>query len=300
MIDDATLHAMIDNEQVNAFRERGMTPDAPSIRGTAQNPDTFFQAREASNLFYQSCPDIVADKMAQFAELTGREYRPFDYYGHPQADDVIVVMGSASSTVKQAVDHQLALGQKVGVITVHLYRPFSLSHLIAVLPTSVARIAVLDRTKEPGALGEPLYLDVMAALQQAVANQQFPHMPAIVGGRYGLSSKEFTPSHAAGIFNAMIEGQIRHPFTVGIVDDITHLSLPQPNTIDIEPTGRLRALFYGLGADGTVSANKNTIKILGENTPLHTQGILSTTRKNQAGSPPRTYALIVKPSKRHI
>ncbi|MBY5943747.1 pyruvate:ferredoxin (flavodoxin) oxidoreductase [Photobacterium rosenbergii] len=283
VIDDATLHAMIDNEQVNAFRERGLTPDAPSIRGTAQNPDTFFQAREASNLFYQACPDIVADKMAQFAELTGREYRPFDYYGHPQADDVIVVMGSASSTVKQAVDHQLALGQKVGVITVHLYRPFSLSHLIAVLPTSVGRIAVLDRTKEPGALGEPLYLDVMAALQQAVANQQFPHMPAIVGGRYGLSSKEFTPSHAAGIFNAMLEGQIRHPFTVGIVDDITHLSLPQPNTIDIEPAGRLRALFYGLGADGTVSANKNTIKILGENTPLHTQGYFVYDSKKSGG-----------------
>ncbi|WP_299013603.1 pyruvate:ferredoxin (flavodoxin) oxidoreductase [uncultured Photobacterium sp.] len=272
MIDDETIREMIPQEHVDAFHQRGLTPDAPSIRGTAQNPDTFFQAREAANGFYQACPDIVAEKMAQFARQTGREYKLFDYNGHPEATDVIVIMGSASSTVQQAIDFQLSIGRKVGVIAVHLYRPFSLKHFMSVLPASVKQIAVLDRTKEPGSTGEPLYLDVIATIQQAYANGQYPHLPAIMGGRYGLSSKEFNPGHAVSIFKAMAEQTLTHNFTVGINDDITHLSLPTMTNVDAEPDSRLRALFYGLGADGTVSANKNTIKIIGENTELHTQG----------------------------
>nr|WP_157037882.1 pyruvate:ferredoxin (flavodoxin) oxidoreductase [Photobacterium aquae] len=283
LIDDNTLRAMINQQQVDAFHQRGLTPDAPSIRGTAQNPDTFFQAREAANGFYQACPGIVADQMAKFAQLTGRHYQPFDYYGHPEARDITVVMGSAASTVQQAVDHQLSLGKQVGMVSVNLYRPFSLTHLIDILPTTIERIAVLDRTKEPGAPGEPLYLDIAAALQQAVSLERYPQLPAIVGGRYGLSSKEFTPSHANSIFEAMAEQRLSHGFTVGITDDISGLSLPTPAHLNTEPDNRLKALFYGLGADGTVSANKNTIKILGENTALHTQGYFVYDSKKSGG-----------------
>ncbi len=272
MIDDDTIRQMISDDHVDSFHQRGLTPDAPSIRGTAQNPDTFFQAREAANGFYQACPDIVADKMAQFASLSGREYKLFDYYGHPEATEVVVIMGSATSAVEQAIDHLLTTGRKIGIISVHLYRPFSLKHFMSVLSASVQQIAVLDRTKEPGSVGEPLYLDVVSTIQQAHAAKQYPHLPAIMGGRYGLSSKEFNPSHAVSIFNAMAEEQLSHNFTVGICDDITHLSLPAAPVVDTEPSSRLRALFYGLGADGTVSANKNTIKIIGESTDLHTQG----------------------------
>ncbi|WP_036817463.1 pyruvate:ferredoxin (flavodoxin) oxidoreductase, partial [Photobacterium sanctipauli] len=284
LIEDSTLDAMIDQQHVEAFRERGLTPDAPSIRGTAQNPDTFFQAREAANIYYQACPDIVAAKMEKFAELTGREYKLFDYYGHPEATNVLVIMGSACETVQQTIDYQLQLGQKVGVISVHLYRPFSLKHFISVLPASVEQIAVLDRTKEAGAIGEPLYLDVAATLQQAFSDNKIAHLPRVIGGRYGLSSKEFTPSHVAGIFKAMANDCLHHSFTVGINDDITNLSLPPAAQLDLEPNSRLRALFYGLGADGTVSANKNTIKILGENTSLHTQGYFVYDSKKSGGT----------------
>ncbi|MGF1683372.1 pyruvate:ferredoxin (flavodoxin) oxidoreductase [Photobacterium minamisatsumaniensis] len=284
LISDDTIKTMINQNQVDDFHQRGLTPDSPSIRGTAQNPDTFFQAREAANLYYQACPDIVAAKMEQFAQLTGREYKLFDYYGHPEATDVITVMGSASETVQQAVDHQLQLGRKVGVVSVHLYRPFSLKHFLSVLPVTVEQLAVLDRTKEPGAVGEPLYLDVATTLQQAFNQNRFPHLPAVIGGRYGLSSKEFNPSHAVSIFDAMIKRSLHQSFTVGINDDITHLSLPEPTTVDVEPSSRLRALFYGLGADGTVSANKNTIKIIGEGTQLHTQGYFVYDSKKSGGT----------------
>jgi len=284
MIDDDTIRQMIAEDHVDSFHQRGLTPDAPSIRGTAQNPDTFFQAREAANGFYHACPDIVADKMAQFANLTGREYRLFDYYGHPEATDVVIIMGSASSAVEQAIDHLLTTGRKIGIISVHLYRPFSLKHFMSVLPASVQQIAVLDRTKEPGSVGEPLYLDVVSTIQQAHAAKQYPHLPAIKGGRYGLSSKEFNPGHAVSIFNAMADEQLNHNFTVGICDDITHLSLPTAPAVDAEPSSRLRALFYGLGADGTVSANKNTIKIIGENTDLHTQGYFVYDSKKSGGT----------------
>ncbi len=284
MINDDTITEMIDQDAVDAFHQRGLTPDAPSIRGTAQNPDTFFQSREAANSFYTACPDTVADNMAKFAKLTGREYKLFDYYGHPEATNIIIVMGSATSTVQQAVDHQLQAGQKVGVLNVNLYRPFSLKHFLQVLPASVKNIAVLDRTKEPGAMGEPLYLDVVASLTQAVAAQTLSQLPHIMGGRYGLSSKEFNPSHANAIFTAMAEDRLHHNFTVGITDDITHLSLPVKTQIDAEPSSRLRALFYGLGADGTVSANKNTIKIIGENTDLHAQGYFVYDSKKSGGT----------------
>ncbi|MGF1757403.1 pyruvate:ferredoxin (flavodoxin) oxidoreductase [Photobacterium sagamiensis] len=284
MIDDDAIDSMIDQDAVDAFHKRGLTPDAPSIRGTAQNPDTFFQAREAANHYYQACPDIVAEKMAQFAELTGREYKLFDYYGHPEATDVVVVMGSATSTMEQTVDHLLTLGRKVGVVSVHLYRPFSLKHFVQVLPSSVKQIAVLDRTKEPGAMGEPLYLDIVATMNQAVTSGQYSHQPSIVGGRYGLSSKEFNPTHAKAIFDTMAENTLTHNFTVGINDDITHLSLPIGTPVEVEPASRLRALFYGLGSDGTVSANKNTIKIIGENTELHAQGYFVYDSKKSGGT----------------
>ncbi|OAN13621.1 pyruvate:ferredoxin (flavodoxin) oxidoreductase [Photobacterium jeanii] len=284
MIDDDTITAMINQDAVEALRQRGLTPDAPSIRGTAQNPDTFFQSREAANPFYLACPDTVADTMAKFGSLTGREYKLFDYYGHPEAENIIIVMGSATSTVQQAVDQQLKAGHKVGVLNVHLFRPFSLKHFLQVLPASVKNIAVLDRTKEPGALGEPLYLDVVASLAQAVTEQKISQMPTVMGGRYGLSSKEFTPSHVEAIFNAMAHRQLHHNFTVGITDDITHLSLPIGDSHYTEPQTRLRALFYGLGADGTVSANKNTIKIIGENTDLHTQGYFVYDSKKSGGT----------------
>ena len=283
MIDDETIGSMIDKEAVEQFHRRGLTPDTPSVRGTAQNPDTFFQAREAANSYYQACPDIVADKMAQFAALTGRSYKLFDYYGHPEATDIVVVMGSAASTVEQTVDHLLALGRKVGMVTVHLYRPFSLKHFLEALPATVEHIAVLDRTKEPGALGEPLYQDVLTAVNQAVASGQVTYRPVITGGRYGLSSKEFNPAHAMAVFDGMAEKRLTHPFTVGIKDDVTHLSLPLGSSLDVEPASRLRALFYGLGSDGTVSANKNTIKIIGENTELHAQGYFVYDSKKSGG-----------------
>ncbi|WP_273859013.1 pyruvate:ferredoxin (flavodoxin) oxidoreductase [Photobacterium sp. GSS17] len=282
-IDDHTLQAMIDPAHVEEFHQRGLTPDAPSIRGTAQNPDTFFQAREAANLFYQACPDVVADCMTQFGRLTGRFYQPFTYHGDPAATDIIIVMGSASAAVQQAVAFLNQQGHAVGVLTVHLYRPFSFKHFIDALPATIKRIAVLDRTKEPGATGEPLYQDVCAALQQACRQSQYPHLPDIVGGRYGLSSKEFTPAHAARVFEALKTGTLHQSFTVGIQDDITHLSLPQPVEPLREPESRFRALFYGLGADGTVSANKNTLKILGEHTPLHTQGYFVYDSKKSGG-----------------
>ncbi len=266
-LSDDLIKAMISQEALDAFRRRGLTPDNPSIRGTAQNPDVFFQAREAINPYYQACPDIVAEKMSQFAELTGREYRLFDYYGHPEAEHVIVIMGSAASTVQQAIDELLPLNQKVGVIAIHLFRPFSLKHFLAVLPDTTHCLTVLDRTKEPGSLGEPLYQDVVTAILQSGRQ----NLPKVAGGRYGLSSKEFNPNHARAIFAAMHNGTLQHNFTVGIVDDISGLSLPAPQT-SLEPKRQLNAIFYGLGSDGTVSANKNTLKIIGEQTPLNVQG----------------------------
>ncbi len=271
-IDDATIRAVIDDDLVTAHRLRALDPDTPVIRGTAQNPDVFFQAREAANSYHLAVPDIVAADMARFEQLTGRRYGLFDYHGHPEATDVVVVMGSAAGTTEEAVDRLVADGRRVGVVTVRLYRPFDVESFVAALPPSTRRIAVLDRTKEPGSVGEPLYLDVVSALARgwtAAVGESAP--PLVIGGRYGLSSKEFTPSMAISVYDHLSADHARPEFTVGIVDDVTDLSLP-PAEPWHEPSTVRRAVFHGLGSDGTVGANKNTVKILGEHSDLQAQG----------------------------
>ena len=262
------LRALMDPALIRAHRERGLNPDRPVLRGTAQNPDVFFQAREACNRFYDAVPEIVREVMQQFAERTGRRYRLFDYFGAPDAERVIVLMGSGFGAVQEAVEALMARGEKVGVLAVKLFRPFDVSAFLDAMPRSVRHIAVLDRCKEPGALGEPLFLDVMTALAEHWPNE----MPRVIGGRYGLSSKEFTPSMAAAVFHELTKPQPKKRFTIGIVDDVTGLSLPwDPDEIP-EPADVCRAVFYGLGSDGTVGANKNSVKIIGENTSLFAQG----------------------------
>jgi pyruvate-ferredoxin/flavodoxin oxidoreductase len=268
------VKAMIDMELVNAHRRRALSPERPKLRGTAQNPDVFFQAREACNPYYEKCAAIVQKHMDKFAKLVGRQYHLFDYHGAPDADRVIVVMGSGIGVVEEAVDKLVADGEKVGVLKVRLFRPWDPAAFVAALPKTVKKIAVLDRTKEPGGVGEPLYQDVITALAECWANKQcgpggFPH---IIGGRYGLSSKEFTPAQAAGVFNELKKDKPKNHFTVGIVEDVTHTSLDYDPAFNTEGDDVTRAVFFGLGSDGTVSANRNSVKIIGENTPLHAQG----------------------------
>ena len=273
VLDDATLRTMLPDDLIEAHRRRALTPDRPVLRGTAQNPDTFFQAREAVNPFYLVCPQAVQQSMDRFAALTGRQYHLFDYVGHPEADRVIVIMGSGAETVHETVEWPLQSAEKVGVVKVRLFRPFSVSDFIAALPKTVRAIAVLDRTKEPGALGEPLYQDVVTALHEAGnGTAGFAGRPVVIGGRYGLSSKEFTPAMVAATFSELAKSHPKPHFTVGITDDVTGLSLPYDPDLDIEPQDVTRAVFFGLGADGTVSANKNSIKIIGEETPNYAQG----------------------------
>jgi pyruvate-ferredoxin/flavodoxin oxidoreductase len=271
---DDDLRALIPEDQVAAHRRRALTPDHPVLRGTAQNPDTFFQAREAANLFYRACPEVVERVMERFAALTGRHYGLFDYVGHPEAERVMVIMGSGANTVHETVDHLTASGEKVGVLKVRLFRPFSIAALLRGLPRTVRAIAVMDRTKEPGAPGEPLYQDVVTALAEARADgtSRLLIEPVIVGGRYGLSSKEFTPAMVKAVFDLLGQARPKNHFTVGIVDDITWTSLAYDDRFDTESADVVSALFYGLGADGTVSANKNSIKIIGDDTDLHVQG----------------------------
>ncbi|MFO0981541.1 MAG: pyruvate:ferredoxin (flavodoxin) oxidoreductase [Planctomycetota bacterium] len=273
-LSDDDLRAMIDEELVRQHRARSLTPDRPVVRGTAQNPDVFFQAREAANPFYLHCPDIVQAEFDAFAQRTGRAYRLFDYVGHAQAERVVVAMGSGAETVQEAVEFLVANGERVGVLKVRLYRPFSLAHFLDQLPRSVRSIAVLDRTKEPGAIGEPLYQDVVAALHRARQDgqAQFAAEPLVIGGRFGLSSKEFTPAMALAVFEELCRARPKDQFTVGIVDDVTHTSLPVDADFDLEPGDVMRAVFFGLGADGTVGANKNSIQIIGEQTDNHAQG----------------------------
>jgi pyruvate-ferredoxin/flavodoxin oxidoreductase len=270
---DDDLRALLDPQAMAAHRARALTPDHPSVRGTAQNPDAFFQAREAGNQHVDAVPGIVKHVMAQFAERTGRTYQPFDYFGHPDAQHVVVVMGSGAETVRETVAYLNARGQKLGVVQVRLYRPFSVADFAAVLPATTERIAVLDRTKEPGAPGEPLYLDVVAALA-AMRRDGFglPREPMVVGGRYGLSSKEFTPAMVDAVFRELQKAKPRHGFTVGIMDDVTFLSLDVDPGFSIEAEDVVGAVFFGLGSDGTVGANKNSIKIIGEETALFAQG----------------------------
>jgi len=273
---DEDLRAMIDEELVRAHRARALSPDRPFIRGTAQNPDVFFQAREASNAYYRACPTIVQNAMDKFARLTGRRYRLFDYEGAADADRAIVLMGSGAEAVQEAVEHLNAGGQKVGVLKVRLYRPFSAEHFIAALPPTVKTLAVLDRTKEPGAGGEPLYLDLVAALHEAAAGGDGPApgvtTARVMGGRYGLSSKEFSPAMVKGIFDEMQKARPANHFTIGIQDDVTHTSLDYDSGFSTENPATVRAIFYGLGSDGTVGANKNSIKIIGEDTDNYAQG----------------------------
>jgi pyruvate-ferredoxin/flavodoxin oxidoreductase len=271
---DEDLLSLYDADAIAAHRARALTPDRPVIRGTAANPDTWFQAAEAANPFHEDCPRVVEDVMERFAELTGRRYRLFDYVGDPKAERVIVLMGSGAETAHETIDWMNARKERVGVLKVRLYRPFAAAAFVAALPKTTRRIAVLDRTKEPGSLGEPLYLDVVAALAEARAEGRsaFAAEPVVVGGRFGLSGKEFTPAMVKAVFDALARGVAPNHFTVGIVDDVTRRSLPVDADFDIEPDDVVRALFYGLGADGTVGSNKNTIKIIGDGTPNYAQG----------------------------
>ncbi len=268
------IRAMIDERLVQAHRERALSPDRPVIRGTAQNPDVFFQARETVNPFYLACPTIVQNTMDRFAQVVGRSYHLFDYVGAPDADCVIVIMGSGAETVQETVEYLAARGEKVGLVKVRLYRPFSAEHFLAALPASVKTLAALDRTKEPGGVGEPLYVDVVTAVSEAVAAGQAPFgaFPRIVGGRYGLSSKEFTPAMVKSVFDEMQKPHSRNHFTVGITDDVTRTSLAYDPAFSTEDPKTVRAIFYGLGSDGTVGANKNSIKIIGEDTENYAQG----------------------------
>ncbi|MCB0248989.1 MAG: pyruvate:ferredoxin (flavodoxin) oxidoreductase, partial [Anaerolineae bacterium] len=264
---DDDIRAMIDDDLVIAHRARGLSPDTPFIRGTAQNPDVFFQARETVNIFYQKTPAIVQEAMDTFAGLTGRHYHLFDYVGAPDAERVIVMMGSGAETAHQTVEHLVEQGEKVGLVKVRLYRPFDAEAFLASLPATTTKVAVLDRTKEPGGSGEPLYLDCITAMVEGERSGL-----KIVGGRYGLSSKEFTPGMVKGIFDELAKPQPKNHFTVGINDDVTFTSIDYDPGFSIESPKVVRALFYGLGADGTVGANKNSIKIIGEDTPNYAQG----------------------------
>jgi pyruvate-ferredoxin/flavodoxin oxidoreductase len=271
---DDELRQMIDAELVAAHRSRGLNPENPMLRGSAQNPDVFFQAREGCNRFYTACPQIVQQTMDRFAEVTGRKYRLFDYVGAPDAERVIVAMGSGAEVIHETVEHLVGRGEKVGLLKIRLFRPFGVEAFIEALPKSTRVITALDRTKEPGAAGEPLYLDVVTALMEhhMAGGDRFGRMPRVSGGRYGLSSKEFTPAMVKAVFDEMSSECPRNHFTIGIHDDVTHTSLEFDPAFSTEPDDVVRAMFYGLGSDGTVGANKNSIKIIGEETDFFAQG----------------------------
>ncbi|WP_411743825.1 pyruvate:ferredoxin (flavodoxin) oxidoreductase [Reinekea sp.] len=272
MIEDDVLKNMIDDQWVHDHRARSLNPENPVIRGTAQNPDVYFQGRESSNLYYQQLPTLVENAMEKFGKLTGRYYKLFDYIGDEDAERIIIIMGSGMQTVRQTVASLTAQGEKVGAIAVHLYRPFSAAHLLSALPKQVKKIAVLDRTKEPGSIAEPLYADVTSALSEAYQLDQITELPRCVGGRYGLSSKEFTPAMVKAVFDNLAQAKPKNNFTVGIIDDVSHSHLPIDESFILEPANTIRALFYGLGSDGTVGANKNSIKIIGEDDRYFAQG----------------------------
>jgi len=276
-IDYEDIAKLVDYEAVERFRQRALHPERPVQRGTAQNPDIFFQGREAANPYYLAVPGIVLDVMKQVTELTGRSYSLFDYYGHPEADRVIVAMGSSCETIEETIDYLMARGEKVGLIKVRLYRPFSVEHFLAAVPKTAERIAVLDRTKEPGSQGEPLYQDVCTAFYGR------DRKPLIVGGRYGLGSKDFTPAMVKAVYDNLALDNPKNHFTVGITDDVTHTSLEVKDTVDAAPEGLIRCKFYGFGSDGTVGANKNSIKIIGDNTDLYVQGYFEYDSKKSGG-----------------
>ena len=276
-LDEDALRGMVSQKALQNFRDRALNPDAPVTRGTAQNGDVYFQAVESRNQVYEAIPDIVARYMGEISELTGRSYRPFEYYGAPDAENVIVAMGSVTETIRETIDYLAAQGRKCGLVTVHLYRPFSEKYLLKVLPKSVRKIAVLDRTKEPGALGEPLYLDVKALFQGKAG------APLVIGGRYGLSSKDTTPAQIVAVYDNLELKEPKADFTIGIVDDVTFKSLPVKEEISIVKPGTTECKFYGLGSDGTVGANKNTIKIIGSHTDLYSQAYFDYDSKKSGG-----------------
>jgi pyruvate-ferredoxin/flavodoxin oxidoreductase len=274
LLPESVMKEMISDDLVAEHRKRSLSPDHPVIRGTAQNPDVFFQNRETINKYYMACPDIIEKQFEKFAQLTGRHYKMYEYYGAPDADRVVVIMASACDTAMETVDYLKKNGEKVGVLKVRVYRPFDNKRFLEALPKTVKKISVLDRTKEPGAPGEPLYMDVVHSFVESKDNDwgYFDESPRVVGGRYGLSSKEFTPAMVKGVFDDLKNDKPKNHYTVGIVDDVTNTSLDVDNEFDIEPKEVVRAMFYGLGSDGTVGANKNSIKIIGENTPNYAQG----------------------------
>jgi len=272
LLTNEQIREMIPDELVFAHRKRALNPDHPFIRGTAQNPDVYFQGRETVNRYYDNTPVIVAELMQQFEKMTGRKYELFEYSGAADAEQVVIIMGSGGETVSETVQALNAAGEKTGVIQVRLYRPFSLEHFIDALPASVRSIAVLDRTKESGASGEPMYQDVMVTLLNALQTGKLKKLPNITGGRYGLSSKEFTPAMVKAVFDELKKDHPKNNFTIGINDDVTHTSLKYDESYTLDESEWRQGLFFGLGADGTVGANKNTIKIIGENTDLFGQG----------------------------
>ena len=277
LIDPAALKEMVSTKSLAKFRAKALSPDAPVTRGTAQNADVYFQAREACNQYYDAVPDVVARYMGEISEATGRNYRPFDYYGAEDAENVIVAMGSVTETIKETIDYLAAQGKKVGVMIVRLYRPFSAKYFMKALPKSVKRVAVLDRTKEPGSLGEPLFLDIKALFQ----GQE--NAPLVIGGRYGLSSKDTTPAQIVSVYENLDMAEPKDGFTLGIVDDVTFKSLPQKEEFSIVKPGTTECKFFGLGSDGTVGANKNTIKIIGDNTPKYCQAYFDYDSKKSGG-----------------
>ncbi len=276
-IDYADMARLVNPAALARFRSRGVSPERPEIRGTAQNPDIYFQGREAANPYYLKTAEIVENYMKKVRELTGRSYSPFDFIGHPRAENIIVAMGSACETIEETVTHLVQAGEKIGLVKVRLFRPFSVRHLMAAIPLTVQRIAVLDRTKEPGALGEPLYLDICAAFYGC------KNAPLIIGGRYGLGSKEFTPAMVKAVFDNIKAETPKDHFTVGICDDVTQTSLPVPVEFALPHTGTVQCKFWGLGADGTVGANKSAIKIIGDNTPMYAQAYFSYDSKKSGG-----------------
>lgn len=276
-IDYEVFDKLVDTEALDKFRKNSLNPEKPFIRGTAQNPDVYFQAREASNSFYDAIPDIVAEYMSEVSKATGREYHPFNYYGAPDAENIIIAMGSVTDTITEVIDYLISKGEKVGLVSVHLYRPFSAKYFFKAIPSSVKRIAVLDRTKEPGATGEPLYLDVKDLFYGK------NNAPMIVGGRYGLSSKDTTPAQIIAVYNNLKLPEPKNGFTIGIVDDVTFKSLPIPEEISVVPSGTIEAKFYGLGSDGTVGANKNSIKIIGDSTEMFSQAYFAYDSKKSGG-----------------
>ncbi len=299
MLENEDMMPLLDQEALGEFRNRALNPEHPVTRGTAQNPDIFFQAKEAANRFYEPVPDIVEHYMQEIGKLTGRTYHPFTYYGDPEAENIVIAMGSITDTTKEVIDHLTARGEKVGLLSVHLYRPFSAKYFFNVLPKNVKRICVLDRTKEPGANGDPLYLDVRDLFYDR------DDRPMIIAGRYGLSSKDTTPAMIISVFDNLRLKEPKNHFTVGIVDDVTFLSLPLLPEIDISPKGTYSAKFYGIGSDGTVGANKNSIKIIGDSTDKYAQAYFAYDSKKSGGitvshlrfgdSPIRSPYLVITP-----